>query len=119
MAVKWHQAMLELSALIKANKWEDDFNRATDAARKSRVPELADIRNLDDYLIWLNNLLHWVPTEQSDGRAVGNALCKAYFILDQPPVLALQNRITPHGTAPPLTPLSAWMVTYANAIGAF
>ena len=119
MAVTWHKAVLELADLITANKWEDDFKRATDRARKSHIPELADIRNLDDYLTWLNNLLHWVPTEQSDGRAIGNTLCKSYFILDQPPVLALQNRITPHDPAQPLTPLSAWMVTYANAIGAF
>jgi len=39
--------------------------------------------------------------------------------LDQPPVKTLQNRIVPYASMPPLTPLSAWMVRYANAMGAF
>lgn len=115
----WHPVVLELIALIEENHWRDDFDQAIQRARKSNIPELADIDNLDDYLKWINDFLRWVPSENEPGREVYNKLCKFYFILDQPPVLGLQNRIVPHEVAPPLTPLSAWMVRYANALGAF
>jgi phosphatidylserine decarboxylase len=115
----WNKAVLELMALIKEHHWEDDFQRAIDHARKSNIPDIEDIKNLDDYLHWINNLLSWVPSEDKPGREVYNHLCKFYFILDQPPVLGLQNRIVPHREAPPLTPLSAWMVRYADEMGAF
>jgi phosphatidylserine decarboxylase len=117
--VEWNKVVLELIELIKANKWEDDFNKAIEHAHRSNIPEIADIRNLDDYLVWINDLLHWVPTEDKPGREIYNQFCKFYFVLDQPPVLALQNRIVPHDQAPALTPLSAWMVRYARVMGEF
>jgi phosphatidylserine decarboxylase len=117
--VKWNKVVLELIELIKAKKWEDDFNKAIEHAHRSNIPEIADIKNLDDYLMWINALLHWVPTEDKPGREVYNQLCKFHFILDQSPVLGLQNRIVPHHNALALTPLSAWMVRYAKAMGEF
>lgn len=111
--------VMELATLIKNNKWEDSFNKSIANAQKYNIPELADIQNLHDYLRWINDLLHWVPTEDMPGHKVFNQLCKFYFILDQPPVLGLQNLIVPHHEALSLTPLSAWMVKYAKAIGVF
>ena len=116
---KWHKVVLELIELIKANNWEDHFNKATRHAHDSNIPELADIQSFDDYLICINNLLHWVPTENRAGNEILNSFSRFYFILNQPPVLGLQNPIAPHPAAEPLTPLSAWMVKYANAIGEF
>ena len=117
--VEWNKVVLELIELIKANKWEDDFSKAIQHAHRSHIPEIADIKNLPDYLVWINDLLHWIPTEDKPGREIYNHLCKFHFILDQPPVLELQNRIVPHHEAPALTPLSAWMVRYAKAMGEF
>jgi phosphatidylserine decarboxylase precursor len=117
--VKWNKVVLELIELIKAKKWEDNFNKAIEHAHRSNIPELADIRNLQNYLVWINDLLHWIPSEDKPGREINNYLSKFYFILDQPPVLGLQNRIAPHDEASTLTPLSAWMVRYAKAMGAF
>lgn len=116
---KWNPVVLELIELIKANKWEDAFNEAVRNARISNIPEIEDINNLEDYLNYINDLLHWVPSEDKPGREIYNHLCKFGFILDQHPVLGLQNRVVPHKKAPPLTPLSAWMVKYANEMGAF
>lgn len=116
---EWSKVVLELIELIKANRWEDDFNKAIEHAHRSNIPEMADIKNLQDYLTWINDLLKWVPTEDKPGREVYNYLCKFHFILDQPPVLGLQNRIVPHHKAQPLKPLSAWMVRYAKAMGEF
>ncbi len=117
--VQWHPVVRELVGLIEEHNWKDDFNQAIAHAHKWNIPELGDINNLEDYLGWINNLLRWVPSENEAGDAVYNHLCKFYFILDQPPVRGLQNRIVPHPQAPPLTPLSAWMVRYAKAMGEF
>jgi phosphatidylserine decarboxylase len=116
---KKHPVVIELEHLIKKNVWEQDFETAVANARKYNIPQLADIRNFDDYLNWINGLLYWVPAEDKPGREIYNQLCKFHFILDQPPVRKLQNAIVPHDNMPPLTPLSAWMVRYANAMGAF
>ena len=116
---KWHAVVFELIELINANKWADDFRKGIDGARKCNIPELADIQSLDDYLVWINNLLYWVPTENRSGREIYNQLCKFYFILDQPPILGLQNRIAPQARALPPMPLSAWMVKFARAMGEF
>lgn len=116
---KMHKVVLELIALIKKNKWEAKFNQAIANAQKKNIPQLRNIKNLDDYLKFINGLLYWVPSENEPGKEVYNRLCEFYFILDQAPVLELQNKIVPHDQAAPLTPLSAWMVDYANALGAF
>jgi phosphatidylserine decarboxylase len=116
---KRHKVVLELMELIKANKWEAAFAKATARAHKSNVPELSDIKSLNDYLSWINDLLYWVPTENKPGSEINNVLSKFYFVLAQSPVLELQNPIVPHPKAQRLTPLSAWMVKYAKAMGAF
>jgi phosphatidylserine decarboxylase len=115
----WHKVMQELIDLIAENNWQGDFDQAVANARKYNIPEFADIKNLDDYLNYLNDLLRWVPSENRQGREIYNHLCKSYFIFDQPPVAKLQNRVVPHPEAPPLTPLSAWLVKFAQAMGDF
>ena len=117
--VKWHPVVRDLMDLVAAHKWDDAFRKAIARAHQSNVPELDDIRDLDAYLAWINDLLYWVPTESRNGREINNVLSKFYFILDQPPVRGLQNHLTPHVKARPLTPLSAWMVQYATALGVF
>ena len=116
---KWNPVVQELVDLIAKNGWETDFNKAIQNAQKYNIPELADIESLDDLLQFLNDLLHWVPSEDYAGREIYNQLCKSYFIFDQPPVIAFQNKVVPQPEASPLTPLSAWLVNYANAMGAF
>ncbi|HET6230627.1 MAG TPA: phosphatidylserine decarboxylase [Longimicrobiaceae bacterium] len=116
---RYHEVVQELVGLIKKNKWGGDFEKAIENARAKNIPELSDIRNLDDYLGYIDGLLRWVPSEDFPGREVYNRICKFYFILDQDPVVRLQTAVVPHPDAPPLTPLSAWMVRYANSMGAF
>jgi len=116
---KWNEVVRELVDMIKENGWADDFNKAIANAHKTHIPEIEDIKNLDDYLNWINDQLYWVPTEDKPGREIYNHLCKTYFILNQKPIVGFQNAVVPHPEAPPLTPLSAWLVKYANAMGAF
>ncbi len=109
----------QLKALIEKNGWQAMFEQSIRNAHKYNVPRIQNIRNLDDYLAYINGLLEWIPSETESGREIYYRICEFYFILDQEPVKGLQNRISPKDQAPPLTPLSAWMVDYANAWGAF
>ncbi len=115
----WHSVVLELKELIKVNEWEDKFDEAIAMAQKSNIDDLHDIQTLGAYLAWINDLLHWIPSEDKPGRLVCNKLCKFHYILDQPSLLALQNRVLPHENAAALKPLSAWMVRFADALGLF
>jgi phosphatidylserine decarboxylase len=114
-----HPVVQELVTLIDDNDWRDAFDQAIRHAEKYDIPQLRDIRSLDDYLAYINGLLYWVPSENFEGREIYNRICKFYFILDQPPVRGLQDRVVPHDNAPPLTPLSRWMRSYAQAMGRF
>ncbi len=109
----------ELVEMIRTHKWEAAFQQAVDLAHKSGVIEMRDVKTTADYLGFINGLLRWVPSENVQGKDIYNHLCKFHFVLDQPPVRRLQNAILPHPEAPPLTPLSAWMVRFAKAMGAF
>jgi phosphatidylserine decarboxylase len=109
----------KLKALIEEHGWHEMFEEAIKNVQRANVPRLKNIGNLDDYLLYINSLLEWVPTETESGREIYSRLCEFYFILDQPPIKDLQNKITPADQSPPLTPLSEWMVEYANAWGEF
>ena len=105
--------------LIRVNKWEESFREAVQRAHDSGVEEMRDVKTLADYLDFINGVLRWVPCEEVQGKHINNHLCKFYFVLDQPPVRQLQNDVVPYDEAPTLTPLSTWMVEYANALGKF
>jgi phosphatidylserine decarboxylase len=109
----------ELATLIKTHGWEEEFQLAVDCARASGVADLKDLNTTRDYLDFLQDLLRWVPSEGVEGRDVYNRLCRFNFVLDQPSLRVLQDATEPRTDARPLSPLSAWMVRYANAIGAF
>lgn len=109
----------ELVDLIRLHHWEQAFQIAVDQARESGVVELAEMKSTADYLDFIDSLLTWVPSESVQGRDIYNHLCQFNFVLDQQPLRALQNGIRPERSAPPLTPLSAWMVGYARALGEF
>lgn len=116
---KYHPVILELIGLIEKNNWQDRFEKAIKKAHSYNVPLLKDVTNLDQYYDWMNKLLYWIPSEDVTGTNIYNHLCASYFIVDQEPVLSLQTRVVPHKDMPPLTPLSKWLVDYANAMGDF
>jgi phosphatidylserine decarboxylase len=116
---QFHPVVQELIKMIQVNKWEECFEKAINEAHIKNVPLLANVKNLTQYLDWINDFLFWVPTETSSGENVNDHLCAFYFIADQKPVLELQNAIVPNNKANPLTPFSKWLVNYANALGQF
>ncbi len=109
----------ELVGLVAANGWSSALREAVEQAHASGVVEMRDIATTADYLDFMNGLLRWVPSESVQGKDVYNHLCKFYFVLDQEPLRQLQNAVQPASAAPSLTPLSAWMVRYVMAMGAF
>jgi phosphatidylserine decarboxylase len=116
---KFHPVVADLVKLINTNNWKDAFEVAIKQANSKNVPLLESVKNLDQYLNWINAFLYWVPTENSSGENVNDYLCAFYFIVDQEPVLHLQNKVIPHSKTPALTPFSEWLVNYANALGFF
>ncbi len=110
----------ELNDYIHAEKQrKKDFQKAIDKARSFGIREMDDVVTTKDYLDYINALLRWVPSENVTGRTIYDRLTKLHFVLDQPPVRKWQNAIRPHPEPPPLTWLSAWMVRYAQELGAF
>ena len=113
-----HEPVVQrLSDLIARNHWQDAFAQALASAAALKVPTLQHLGSLDDYLGWLDALLRWVPSVAPDGERVRNRMAEFYFLLDQPAVQRLQNRIAPHEEARPLSDLSAWMVDFAREWG--
>jgi phosphatidylserine decarboxylase len=116
---KYHPVIEDLVKLISINNWKDAFVTAIKKANSKNVPFLENVTNLEQYLNWINAFLYWVPTENSSGQNVNDFLCAFYFIVDQEPVLQLQNKVIPHSKTPLLTPFSKWLVNYAKALGLF
>lgn len=116
---KHHIIVEKLVEMIKTNQWNDVFEKAIRTANSKNVPLLENVRNLEQYLNWINEFLYWIPKETSSGQNVNDHLCAFYFIADQESLISLQNKVIPQDTAPVLTPFSAWMVEYADAMGEF
>ncbi len=108
-----------LLALIEANGWQSRFDRAVDELVACEIAALADIRTLADWLDFLDDMVAWAPREQADSLLVHDKLVEFHFLLDQPALRPLQTPSEPHATTPALTPLSAWIVDFARAWGAF
>ena len=61
----------ELVELIEQHDWRDDFNEALRIAHSYQVPSIAHIKDLDDYLEYIDELVTWVPREtRADPRLV-------------------------------------------------
>ena len=112
-----HPVVQKLVDLMNENGWRPKFEEALKKAQSYNVIGMEDIKTVDDWINWCNAQLSWVPTENRYGKEVYKHVCKFYFILDQSPVKELQNAVVPHDKMQPLTPLSAWMRDWVNALG--
>ena len=123
MTPNYHSIVQDLVNLIHQHGWHDEFEKAIMNAKQWEVVDLDDINNLSDYLRFINEFVNWVPYEidkgPQTGKAFYNKTCKFYFVLDQEPIKKYQNKVAPLDHAEKLTPLSNWIVRYANAMGSF
>ncbi len=112
----------ELILLIEMHGWKDKFDAAIAKAASYKVPSIAHIRTLNDYLEYIDELVNWAPVT-SDPMALKSNLydhfIRYYFFLNQSPVRELQNKIEPGNPACALTPLSEWIVKYATQWGSY
>ncbi|KAI9650451.1 hypothetical protein NHQ30_000466 [Ciborinia camelliae] len=100
----------------------DDLDTAVRNALKSDIPEMAKYgiisgKGFLDFADWL--VRGWIPTEVTNGRDIYYILCIFYFVLAQEPLGVRQTSILPKNVNKPLTPLSDWLVRYAQTIGEF
>ena len=108
-----------LVQLIDDHGWRERFELAVKQLRAHDVDALAGIRTLDNYLGFLDDMVAWAPREQHDSLQVHDKLVTFHFLLDQPALRPLQSPARPDAATPPLTPLSAWIVDFARAWGAY
>ena len=112
----------ELILLIEQHGWTEKFEAAIARAASYKIPSIAHIRTLGEYLAYIDELVNWAPVA-ADPLAVKSNLydhyIKFYFFLNQSPVRELQNSVEPGKPAGPLTPLSAWIVKYATQWGSY
>jgi phosphatidylserine decarboxylase len=108
-----------LASLIERNGWRTRFEEAVAQLRAQRVASLQGIRELGDYFAFLDDMVRWAPRENTDSLLVHDKLVAFHFLLDQPAVRGLQNRIEPSAGATALTPLSQWIADFARTWGAY
>ncbi|KAL4883573.1 phosphatidylserine decarboxylase-domain-containing protein [Aspergillus karnatakaensis] len=100
-----------------------DFEAAVAAAKSYNINEMQNIQSLEHFLTFLNEQLHWIPTEAIRPKDLLHRLTITWLIFDQPPIRKYQSPIRPivgqHQEPDELTWLSTWMIRYSNAIGHF
>ncbi len=114
-----HKIVKKLKRLIEKHHWKRDFEEAIEKARSYHVSSIEHIHNLSDYLHYIDHLVTWAPREKDDSRFIYDRIVEFYFFLDQEPVKSLQTPIEPGKEGQKLTPLSEWIVEYANAWGSY
>lgn len=102
--------MLKLMNLINTMpQWRERFEKALMQVKKYQLTEFKSVHSLYDWLLWCNNLLFWIPAEQSDISNLDQKMSLYHLLLNQPSVKSLQSDSI----------LSEWMVEYAKQLGQF
>lgn len=114
-----HPIVQKLASLIETHGWKEKFGLAIRNAQAQEIPSIRAIHDVDSYLQYIDDLVTWAPRERGDSRLINDKLLTFYFFLDQEPVRSLQSPIEPGGHVANLTPLSAWIVEYADAWGSY
>ena len=117
-----HEIVEALVRLIDSLGWKDRFDEAIRMAAAYEIPAIASIKTLPDYLKYIDGLATWAPiapraTDLTVKTDLYDHFVRFYFFLDQPPVRELQSPITPGRRPEKLTPLSEWIVRYADQWG--
>lgn len=94
------------------------FEQSFLTAREHDLQEWEDfnIHSVDDYLRYMDEYVHWVPSETVSGTNVYSHICLFYFVLGFSPVSGYQTEIKPTSHSP-WTWLSEWLIQYAKEMG--
>lgn len=103
-----HAIILELIHLINTiPDWYNQFNDAITDIINYDLDEFQDVHNLNDWLLWCDALLTWVPIEVVEGDNIDSKMKMFHFVFNQPSLAPLQDE------------LSGWMIRYADVLGSF
>lgn len=113
--------VLLLKEFLIATGKPDVLDKAVKSALSYNIPQLEQwgVTSGEGFLQYANTMLKWIPHESFEGKDMQYTLGVLSFVLGQAPLLNYQTPIQPTEIGKPLTWLSAWMVCYAQRIGAF
>ena len=114
-----HPITIRLAELVAEHGWDELFQLALDQVASRRIDALSGMTSMSSYLAYVDDMVGWAPREEGDSRLVHDKLVEFYFVLDQPPLKALQSPLTAGSSGMSLTPLSEWIVDFAKAWGSF
>ncbi len=116
----------QLKAIIEKQRYHKDFTSAIQAVSAQGIPELDQIKTLDQFYFYVDALVKWIPEIRVwdwDGktmheRTVYLRIVQFYYYFNQPTLEALQSPIAPV-TGAKLTPISRWLRDFAVQWGNF
>ncbi|KAF2095884.1 hypothetical protein NA57DRAFT_78661 [Rhizodiscina lignyota] len=107
-------------------EWLSILDGAVDIARqKHQIQELFDWEITDGtaFAKFASGMLKWVPTENASAKVTYDVICLFYFVFDQSSDIVYQTKIDTASInqdgSVKITPLSKWMVDFAQKIGEF
>lgn len=115
-----------LSALIEEHDAQDAFTVAIRSVAKQNIPELRQIKTLDQFYFYVDTLDTWIPEIrhwEEDGetyheRTVYLRIVQFYYYFNQPTLEMLQSPVAPIA-GEDLTWLSIWLRDFAVSWGSF
>ena len=119
-------ATIELKKLIEEKHYQGNFESAILFVAGQNIPEISQIRTLDQFYFYVDKLVTWIPEIRhwtTDGvvmheRTVYLRIVQFYYYFNLRELDYLQSPITPiEGRT--LTPLSAWLHDFALEWGSF
>ena len=120
MPVNYKPTTLIVKELVDYFSQNTDFEESFSAVKEKELDEFKrfKIRSIDEYVQYMDEYVHWVPSETVSGTNVYNHICVFYFILDQPPVQNYQSPIDPSSqSSSSWRWLSDWLIRYAKEMG--
>jgi len=119
-------ATKQLKSIIDENYYTANFESAITTVSGQHIPELDQIKTLDQFYFYIDALVTWIPEvrvwdwngEILHERTVYLRITQFYYYFNQPQLEALQSPIAPlEGAA--LSPISLWLRDFAVDWGAF
>lgn len=116
----------ELKKIIEANYYGAAFEDAIKAVSSQRIPELDQIKTLDQFYFYVDALATWIPEirvwewdgEDLHERTVYLRITQFYYYFNQRSLEGLQSPVAPLEGAE-LSPVSRWLRDFAVEWGAF
>ena len=119
-------ATKKLKKIIEDNYYRGNFEKAITRVAGQNVPELSDIKTLDQFYFYVDALVTWVPETRVwecrgdilHERTVYLRIVQFYYYFNQPELEVLQSPISPVD-GQRLSPLSEWLRDFAVEWGSF